>query len=128
MTGGGDRIFIKRTAENGRQHSFTAKTCAVSEFKMLGVFGDMETLGIVSVTHDHAQHVDHGWVHRYVLLINGVVLAERLIRSNQYGEHGGPIMSGAAEVGRVVKTVHKAIVTRGYTVPEVTGGEGHETI
>ena len=121
------RIYTKTAGVSGDSHTSGHEHVSVSELKIKGVFGDLEMLGVMSVKHDHCQHVDHGWVHRYVLLINGIVLAERLIRSNEAKGYGGPVMSGAAEIGRVVKTVHKSIPRHGYELPEITGGEGHET-
>ena len=120
------RIFLKGTGVSGNEYTWDCDHLMINELKIKGVFANLETLGVISVKHDHCQHVDHGWVHRYVLLINGIVLAERMIKSDVAKAYGGPVMSGAAEIGRVVKTVHKAIWKHGALIPEITGGDGHE--
>lgn len=122
-----DYINLDHTGDSGGGGVLSMQHVCVTNVKVKGVFGNMETLGLVSVKHDHCQHVDHGWVHRYVLLINGIVLAEKMVKSDRHKKFGGAILDGAAEIGRVRKTVHKSVWNKGYKTPEITGGEGHET-
>ena len=122
-----DHIHIVHTGDSGAGGVLSVKHLMATEFKIKGVLGEQEMLGVVTVQHEHSQHVDHGWVHRYVLRINGITLAERLIKSDVAKAWGGPIMSGAAEIGKVRKKVHKRVWMDGYANEEITGGEGHET-
>ena len=92
--------------------------------KVVGAFAEQEVLGLFSVTGEHTQHVDHGWIVRYVLKVNGIKLAEKWIKSDQYGNHGAPLADGTANIGPCRMTIHKSAAKHGITKPEIGVGDG----
>jgi len=115
------RIMVNHMTGTMDEYHHNTRDVMNTTVKVIGAFAGPEVLGLMSVTSEHTQHVDHGWIVRYVLLVNGIKLAEKWIRSDQHGALGQPLADGAAQLGPCKMTIHKASWKHGITKP--TKGE-----
>ena len=99
------------------KHSNPDHGVSIAEMWVTGTLAQRESMGMVTIRGEHTKHVDHGWIIRYVLQVNGIKLAEKWIKSNKHGDAGAALMDAVAEIGPLKKTIYKASYKRGYQPP-----------
>lgn len=113
-------IYVTYTTPDGSAKGRTTDKVLVQNLKVTGPMGEVDVLGLVSVTSEHVKDKDHGWVIRNALLINGVPLKVQTIKSNEHKQYGSILSDGEAPVGPVKTTIHKALWKQGI---QTTGEE-----
>lgn len=116
------RIMMHAMDDTLTEHNHNTRDVLNMTMNVVGAFAETEVLGLFSVTSEHTRHVDHGWIIRYVLKVNGIKLAEKWVRSDRHGASGPPLADGAAHIAPCKLRIHKAAYKEGITdVPTITG-------
>ena len=113
------RIMLQITDDTMMEFNHNTLGMMNTTVKVVGAFAEPEVLGLFAVTGEHTQHVDHGWIVRYVLTVNGIKLAEKWIRSDKHGKHGAPLADATANIGPCRMTIHKSATKHGITTPTI---------